>query len=94
MEAVRMNGGLVPRLRLWMFEKELLMSGNEEGDLDQESEHLVQGCADPRVIEFPRDARTRERFRCAAAFRASCGSCVPWRRGRKDRCRILVWTLM
>ena len=56
-----------------MFEEELLESGIEERDLDQE-EHLVQGCADPRVIEFPRDARARKQFRCAAAF-----SCVLWR---------------
>ena len=50
------------------------MSGNEEGDLDKESEHLAQGCADPRAIEFPRDARAHERFRCAATFRVSCGA--------------------
>ena len=57
-----------------LIEEELLESGIEEGDLDKESEHLEQGCADPRVIGFPRDARARKRFRCAAAF-----SCVLWR---------------
>ena len=40
-----------------LIEEELLESGIEEGDLDKESEHLEQGCADPRVIEFPQDAR-------------------------------------
>ena len=51
---------MIPRLGVcWaqMIEEELLESGIEEGDLDKESEHLEQGCADPRVIEFPRDAR-------------------------------------
>ena len=56
-----------------LIEEELLENGIEEGDLDREG-HLVQGCADPRVIEFPRDARARKRFRCAAAFRVSCGA--------------------
>ena len=40
-----------------LIEEELLESCIEEGDLNKESEHLEQGCADPRVIEFPRDAR-------------------------------------
>ena len=68
-----------------MFEKELLKNGDEEGDLDREEEHLVQGCADPRVIEFPRDARARKRFCCAAALRVFCGSSLVLARvGRKD----------
>ena len=65
------------------------MSGNEEGDLDKESEHLAQGCADPRVIEFPRDARVRKRFRCAATLRVSCGSSLALATRREESCRLL-----
>merc|ERR1711982_136741 len=62
-----------------IFEEELLI----------EKEHLAQGCADPRVIEFPRDARARKWFRCAAALRVSCGSSLALATRREESCRLL-----